>query len=235
MTENPRFKIRRFVGGPLLTTCYALIVQGKETLIIDAPKNAWKSALAVAEEFEAPVSLVIATHGHWDHISDLSKLQELGIPVAGHPADNWLFNDPMAYRSDLPFQIDPVTLDKRLADGDRITIGGVTTQILHTPGHSPGCVCIWIDDEAVMFTGDTLLKGGAGYLERPECDEVALAASIRRLADFPAEARIYPGHGAPSTLGQEDWLDDAHDPELMISYWHAGQRRWKPPTKNDAA
>lgn len=208
-----------------------MVVPGKETVIIDAPKNAWKSALEFAEESDAPVSLVIATHGHWDHVSDLSELQQRGIPVAGHPADNWLFNDPMGYRDDLPFRIEPVTLDQRLADGDRITIGGVTLQILHTPGHSPGCICIWAADEAFMFTGDTLLKTGAGYLERPEADEVALAASIKRLADYPTETRIYPGHGAPSTIGQEDWLDDAHDTDQMINHWHAGRYRWYPPGK----
>ncbi len=234
MSTNQRIKFRRFVGGPLLTTCYVVVVPGKESLIIDAPKNAWKSAVEFAEESEAPVRLAIATHGHWDHISDLSKIQDLGIPVAGHPADNWMFTDPVGHRDNVPFTIEPVTLDRRLADGDRLSIGGVTVQILHTPGHSPGCVCIWIDDEAVMFTGDTLLKGGAGYQERPESDEVALATSIRRLADFPAETRIYPGHGAPSTLGQEDWLDDAHDPDLMVTHWHEGRYRWHPPKSKRA-
>jgi hydroxyacylglutathione hydrolase len=228
--ERSRFEIKRFVGGPLLTTCYALIVPGEATLIIDAPRKAWMSALGAAEDREAPVQLALATHGHWDHVTDLARLQEKGIRIAGHPADNALFSDPVGDRADLPFVIDPVTLDQRLADGDRIAVGGVDLQVLHTPGHTAGSVCLWIAEEEVLFTGDTLLKGGAGYLERPESDAVALATSIRRLAEFPSDSKIYPGHGAPTTIGEETWLEDAHDPDTLIGYWKSGQRRWKPPT-----
>ena len=227
--ESSRIEIKRFVGGPLLTTCYALIVPGEASLVIDAPRKAWASALSASEEMNAPVQLVVATHGHWDHVTDLARLQENGIRVAGHPADNALFADPVGHRTDLPFVIDPVTLDQRLADGDRIAVGSVDVMILHTPGHTDGSVCLWIADEEVLFTGDTLLKGGAGYLERPESDAVALAASIRRLAEFPSDTRIYPGHGAPTTIGEETWLEDAHDPDTLIRYWKSGQRRWKPP------
>ena len=217
-----------------MTTCYALIVPGQATMLVDAPKRAWRSAIEAANDAGAPVSLIVATHGHWDHISDLAEIQATGIPVAGHPADTWLFADPMGYRDDLPFVIEPVKLDTRLADGDRIAVGEVDVQVLHTPGHTPGCVSLWIAEEEVMFTGDTLLKGGAGYLERPECDEVALATSIRRLAEYPSDTKLYPGHGAPTTIGEEDWLEDAHDADTMIRYWKAGQRRWKPPGAEDA-
>lgn len=229
MSDGRRFEIKRFVGGPLLTTCYAIVVPGEGTLIIDAPRKAWQSALTAAEEARAPVQLVLATHGHWDHVTDMARLQEQGYPIAGHPADSALFADPIGQRRDIPFVIDPVTIDQRLADGDRIGIGKVDIHVLHTPGHTPGSVCLWIDDEEVLFTGDTLLKGGAGYLDRPECDPVALATSIYRLSEYPSESKIYPGHGAPTTIGEEDWLEDAHDTDTMIRYWKAGQRRWRPP------
>ena len=229
MTDSSRLRIRRFVGGPLLTTCYAVIAPGNASVIIDAPKKAWQSAIDAANEAGAPVQLAIATHGDWDHISDLSEVQSLGIPVAGHPADARFFREPMAGRTDLPFVIEPVDLDRRLADGDRITVGDLAMQIIHTPGHTPGGVCIWIPDAGLMFTGDTLLKSGAGYLDRPECDAVALATSIRRIAEYPAATKLYPGHGAPTTIGEETWLEDAHDPDTLIGYWRSGQRRWKPP------
>lgn len=228
MPEPSRFEVRRFVGGPLLTTCYALIVPGQGSVIIDAPRKAWRSAIDAATEADAPVQLAIATHGHWDHVSDLAELQREGIPVAGHPADNSFFENPAAGRTDIPFVIDPIKLDRRLADGDRISVGDVDLQIVHTPGHTPGGVCVWVAEGEVMFTGDTLLKGGAGYLERPEVDALALATSIRRLSEFPSATKIYPGHGAPTTIGEETWLEDSHDPDLLISYWEAGQRRWSP-------
>lgn len=230
MTESPRFEIKRFVGGPLLTTCYALIVPGAESIVIDAPRDAWKGALVSARDLDAPVQLAVATHGHWDHVTDLAQVQSQGIRVAGHPADAALFADPVGGRTDLPFVIEPVALDQRLADGDRLSVGEVEILVLHTPGHSMGSVCLWIADEEIMFTGDTLLKGGAGYLERPESDPVALATSIRRLAEFPSATTLYPGHGAPTSISEETWLEDAYDPDTLIRYWKSGQRRWKPPS-----
>ena len=230
MTNSPRFEIKRFVGGPLLTTCYALIVPGRESVIIDAPRDAWKGAIAAADELDAPVQLALATHGHWDHVTDLAKVQSMGYRVAGHPADSALFANPMAGRSDLPFVIEPVQLDQRLADGDHLSVGDIDILVLHTPGHTMGSVCLWIAGEEILFTGDTLLKGGAGYLERPESDALALATSIRRLAGFPSATTLYPGHGAPTTIAEETWLEDAQDPDTLVRYWKSGQRRWKPPT-----
>lgn len=213
-----------------MTTSYALIVPGQASIIVDAPRKAWTSALRAAEELDAPVELVLATHGHWDHVTDMARLQELGYRIAGHPADLPLFGDPTGGRTDLPFVIDPVTLDQRLADGDRIALGDVDIHVLHTPGHTPGSVSLWIPDEEILITGDTLLKGGAGYLNRPEVDPLALATSIRRLSEYPTESVIYPGHGAPTSIGEEAWLEDAHDMDLMIRYWKAGQRRWRAPS-----
>ncbi|CAN5363851.1 MBL fold metallo-hydrolase [soil metagenome] len=229
LTDSPRFEIKRFVGGPLLTTCYALIVPGKESIIIDAPRDAWKGAIAAADERNAPVQLALATHGHWDHVTDMAKMRAMGYRTAGHPADSGLFANPMAGRAGLPFVIEPVRIDQRLADGDHLSIGGIDILILHTPGHTAGSVCLWIAGEEILFTGDTLLKGGAGYLERPESDSLALATSIRRLAEFPSATTLYPGHGAPTTIAEETWLEDAQDPDTLVRYWKAGQRRWKPP------
>ncbi len=197
--------------------------------MIDAPRDAWKGAIAAADELDAPVQLALATHGHWDHVTDLAKVQAIGYRVAGHPADAALFADPTAGRTDLPFVIEPVRIDQRLADGDRLSLGDVDILVVHTPGHTAGSVCLWIDEEEILFTGDTLLKGGAGYLQRPESDPLALATSIRRLADFPSTTTLYPGHGAPTTIAAETWLEDAHDPDTLIRYWKSGQRRWKPP------
>ena len=220
--------IRRFVGGPLMTTCYVVIDPGRGTVIIDAPREAWKGALAAAEREDAPVRLVIATHGDWDHISDMARLQELGYPIAGHPADNQLFHDPMGNRTDLPFIIDPIHLNHELADGDRLEAGDIEIHVLHTPGHSPGHISLYVPSLDALFTGDTVLKGGAGYLDRRLTDPPALAASVRRIAAFPEHTAIYPGHGAPTTVGKETWMSDAEDAEALIADWKAGRRRWTP-------
>lgn len=228
MTAEPALIVRRFVGGPLLTVCYALIAPGRETFLIDIPRDAWRGALELADSMGAPVTLVLASHGHWDHITDLSKINALGIPVAAHPGDRELFDDPMGRQAGQPFVIEPARIDQELADGDRLAIGDEELQVLHTPGHTWGSISLWAPAIDALFTGDTVLKGGAGYLEQPESSDVALAASVRRIAAFPEATTLYPGHGAPTTVGQETWLADATDPELLIEHWHSGLQRWTP-------
>lgn len=228
MSTSQPAVIKRLVGGPLLTTSYALIAPGRETVIIDAPRNAWRGALDHADKADAPVSLVIASHGHWDHITDLDRIAEHGIPIAGHAADRDLFRDPAGQRDDLPFPIEPVELDRELADGDSVSLGDLAMRVIHTPGHTPGSISLWAPDLDALFTGDTILKGGAGYLERPECDPEALVTSLRRVARLPESTTIYPGHGAPTTVGEESWLSMTDDPPTLIDMWNTGKLRWSP-------
>jgi glyoxylase-like metal-dependent hydrolase (beta-lactamase superfamily II) len=227
-------QVRRFVGGPLLTTCYAIIVPGEAALIIDAPRDAWRSAVEAATEAEAPVVGVLASHGHWDHITDLSVAQREGLPVFAHPADQALYDDPMAHGRNMPFLVQPVRITHPLSDGEWLRLGPEQLQVLHTPGHSPGSVTIWVPALEALFTGDTALKGGAGYTEEPDADPHALAASIRRLAKFPETTTIFPGHGPPTTIGAEPWLSDAETSEEMVETWQRGVNRWTPRKAKEA-
>lgn len=228
MQQIAQLTIRRFVGGPMLTASYIIAAPGHESILIDAPRDAWRAAMRFAEELDAPVRLLIATHGHWDHITEAREIQQLGIPVAGHPADRQLFEHPMGQREALPFVIEPVTLDRELAEGDRIAVGGGELQVLHTPGHSPGSVSLWLAGHDILFSGDTVLKGGAGYLKRPESDAWALASSVLRIAALPEVTRLYPGHGAPTTIADETWLSPDADREQLVADWRAGKGRWTP-------
>ena len=228
MRSLEQLTIRRFVGGPMLTACYALVAPGLESILIDAPRDAWRGAFKAAEELDAPMRRMIATHGHWDHITDASKVAESGVRILGHPADLTLSRHPMEQRSNVPFIIDPVEWDHHLADADRIGLAAHEIQVLHTPGHTPGSISLWLPGIDVLFTGDTVLKGGAGYLERPESDAWALASSIQRIASLPDSTTIYPGHGAPTTLQDERWLVDATDREALVELWQSGQARWTP-------
>lgn len=220
--------IRRFVGGPMLTATYAVIAPGFESILIDAPRDAWRGAMKAAGDLHAPVRRLIATHGHWDHITDASLVREIGIPLLAHPADLQLCANPMAQRGGLPLVIDPVPIDQELEDGQRLDLAGHELQILHTPGHSRGSICIWLPDSAVLFSGDTVLKGGAGYLERPESDARALATSVLRIASLPEQTTLYPGHGPPTTLGEEQWLLEATGADMLIASWTSGTGRWTP-------
>lgn len=227
MRESEAIVVRRFVGGPLLTDCYAIIVPNQGAVLIDAPRDAWQAAIEASEAQNASVLLAIATHGHWDHITDMARVREAGIPVAAHLADADLFADPHGQGLTLPFAVDPVTIDRPLNEGDRLSIGQFELHVLHTPGHTQGSVTIWVPKIDAMFTGDTLLKGGAGHTAEPGASLPALAASVRRLAAFPESSTLYPGHGAPTTIGQEAWLADLSDPDAPLVQWRPSSERRK--------
>lgn len=229
--SNQQLNIRRFVGGPLLTVCYVVIVPGTGSVIIDAPRDAWRSAVETAESMNAPVLLAIATHGHWDHITDMALVQQAGIPVAAHPNDANLLADPHGQGLTLPFAVDPVSIDHPIAEGNRMTIADVEFRVLHTPGHTPGSVTIWVSDADALFTGDTLLKGGAGHTAEPGASLPELGASVRRLATFPEATGVFAGHGAPTTIGDEAWLAELSDPDAPLMQWRPTSARRK---TNDA-
>jgi glyoxylase-like metal-dependent hydrolase (beta-lactamase superfamily II) len=220
--NNAALVMRRFVGGPLLTDCYALIAPGREAFIIDAPRDAWRSALEAATDAGAAVVLVIATHGHWDHVTDLADIQALGIPVGANPADAYLLTDPHGQGLDIPYLMEPVTIDEPLREGDRLGIGDDEVRILHTPGHTAGSITLYVPALNALFTGDTLLKGGAGHTAEPGASVDALGSSVRRLAQFPGDTRVFPGHGGPTTLDAETWLADLADPDAPLQQWRPG-------------
>ncbi|HEX5164313.1 MAG TPA: MBL fold metallo-hydrolase, partial [Thermomicrobiales bacterium] len=143
MSDSSEIVVRRFVGGPLLTDCYAIIVPNQGAVMIDAPRDAWQAAIEAAEAQNARMLLAIATHGHWDHITDMARVREQGIPVAANLADANLFADPHGQGLTLPFAVDPVTIDRPLNEGDRLAIGNYELHVLHTPGHTQGSVTIW--------------------------------------------------------------------------------------------
>lgn len=225
MEDRGGVTIRRFVGGPLLTDCYALIVPQHGAILVDAPRDAWTAALDAAEALHAPVRLAIATHGHWDHITDMARVRELGIPVGAHPDDADLFADPHGQGLTLPFAVDPVTVDRPLGEGDRLSLGPVEVRVLHTPGHTRGSITIWVPAADALFTGDTLLKGGAGHTAEPGASLPALGVSVRRLATYPDQTRLYPGHGAPTTIRDEVWLATLADPDAPLVQWRPGKER----------
>jgi glyoxylase-like metal-dependent hydrolase (beta-lactamase superfamily II) len=235
MPENGAIIVRRFVGGPLLTDCYAIIVPDQGAVLIDAPRDAWRAAVEAAEAQNARVLLAIATHGHWDHITDMARVRESGIPVAAHLADRDLFDDPHGQGLTLPFAVDPVTIDRPLNEGDRLSIGRFELHIMHTPGHTQGSVTVWIPTIDALFTGDTLLKGGAGHTAEPGASLPALATSVRRLAAFPELTTLYPGHGAPTTIGQEAWLERLSDPDAPLVQWRPGTERRKEQANRNAS
>lgn len=169
-----------------------VIGDAREALIVDAPHRVAPILEAVAGR---KVVAIVCTHGHNDHVNCAPELsQAVDAPVALHPADRMLWD-----------QVHPdVAPDRWLADGDRFEVGGAVLQVLHTPGHSPGSVCLHWPEGGLLFSGDTLFQGGPGATSRSYSDFGTIIRSITtRLLTLPPATSVRTGHGDETTIGEE--------------------------------
>lgn len=164
----------------------------RECVVIDAPHRVEDVLAVVAGR---TVTAVICTHAHDDHVRIAPELgRRVGAPVLLHPADMpvWRLTHP---------EVDP---DGELADGQIISVGGVDLTVLHTPGHSPGAVCLYAPALGVVFTGDTLFSGGPGATGRSFSDYPTIVHSIHtKLLTLPGETVVHTGHGESTTIAAE--------------------------------
>lgn len=181
-----------------------LIGDDHEVLIIDAAHDATAILEAVGER---RVVAVVCTHGHNDHINaavEVAAAKEALIAL--HPADAMLWQE----------EYDDLRPDIDLADGSGFDVAGTSVAVLHTPGHSPGGVSIYAPDLGVVFSGDTLFRGGPGGTGRSHSDFPTIIESIRRhLLSLPGSTVVHAGHGPDTTIGAEapnlgDWIARGH-------------------------
>ncbi|WP_134764746.1 MBL fold metallo-hydrolase [Nocardioides sp. 1609] len=173
-----------------------------ECVVIDAPHSV-DDILAVVGD--RTIKAIVLTHAHDDHCRVAPALREAanggsGAPIMLHPADRPLWELTHGGPDD-----ETATLwDLDLADGATIEVGGTTLQVLHTPGHAPGAVCLFAPDLGCVFTGDTLFNGGPGATGRSFSDEELIKDSIRaRLFALPGETVVHTGHGDDTTIAAE--------------------------------
>ena len=151
-------------------------------------------------------ALVAFTHGHFDHIGAVDGLLahypnlpvHIGpgdVPMIGHPQNAW----PPDYEAVKK----PATLVADLVDGATLSAGGITAQVVATPGHTPGGVCLLFADAKLLLTGDTLFAGSCGRTDFPGGDRRQLDESLHRLAALDPELTVIPGHGMPTTIAHE--------------------------------
>ncbi len=163
-----------------------------EVLVVDAPHDADAIAAAVGDR---TVVAVVCTHAHDDHVRCAPELAEmLSTEVLLHPEDRVLWD--LVHSRHEP--------DGALRDGMVLEVAGTRVQVLHTPGHAPGAVCLSVPDLGVLFSGDTLFAGGPGATGRSHSDFPTILGSIReRLLGLPPETVVHTGHGADTTIGAE--------------------------------
>ena len=180
-----------------------LVGDDEDVLIVDAAHDAATILAAVGGR---RVVGIVCTHSHNDHVNAVQALlPSIDGPVYLHPADTMLWE---VVNADVPFS--------PLADGDRISIAGTEAEVIHTPGHSPGGVCVYLPELGVLLSGDTLFHGGPGATGRSFSDFPTILGSIReRLLTLPGGTRVLTGHGDETTIGQEsvsydDWVSRGH-------------------------
>jgi glyoxylase-like metal-dependent hydrolase (beta-lactamase superfamily II) len=191
--------IKRIVVGSLQTNCYIVSTDNKDAFIIDPGDDVGKIKKYINAE-KLNVKFIINTHSHIDHIK---ADDELGFPVYIHKLDAAALEDPAKNHSRLLLgSFNPCKPKRILQDKDRIKLDDLELEIIHTPGHTPGGICIRID--GVVFTGDTLFCGGIGRTDLPDASYEAIVSSIRdRLLCLGDDVKIYPGHGEDSAIGRE--------------------------------
>lgn len=178
----------------------------KNAAVID-PGGDEHRILDYCKENELLVKYIINTHGHPDHVCGNGPIQKAtGAQIVMHTADVEYFGDPelKAYFSQLGLPESP-PVDVIVHDGDTIAVGEEELQVIHTPGHSPGGICLYNAPD--LFTGDTLFVGAVGRTDFPRCSMAELTQSIKsRLLVLPPETKVWPGHGyggSQSTIERE--------------------------------
>jgi glyoxylase-like metal-dependent hydrolase (beta-lactamase superfamily II) len=181
-----------------------LLGNDTEVIVIDAPHELAPILDAIGRR---RVEAVICTHAHDDHVTVAPELGEAtGAPVLLHPFDRVLWD--MRHPGRPPTGL--------LAEGDVLHVAGAAVEVMHTPGHAPGAVSLAVPSLGVVFSGDTLFKGGPGATGRSHSDFPTILTSIRtRLLSLPPETRVLSGHGEETTIGAEavayeEWVRRGH-------------------------
>ncbi|MFQ5730262.1 MAG: MBL fold metallo-hydrolase [Waddliaceae bacterium] len=205
--------IQTFPSGPFETNTYVVACpETNKAAIIDPAPNSADAIIAHLAENSFQPKMILITHSHWDHIGDTAQLKaRFQTPVYVHALDVSNLQEPGSDGLPGGTRIEGVLPDKFLSEGDIINLGKVTFEVIHTPGHTPGGICIYCKEERILFSGDTLFKGSIGNLSLPTSDSKQMWASLAKLVELPPETKVYPGHGSPTTIGEEPWLTRAKE------------------------
>ncbi len=186
-------KLQQFALGGYQTNCFVLRHGENRSCCIIDPGACPELLLAHLDKEGLALEAILLTHGHFDHVGGVRELAaETGCKVYIHAAD--LALPPMITAGKLYYT-------DTYAQGDTLELAGLRISVRHTPGHTPGSVCLMVAD--CIFSGDTLFAGSCGRTDLPGGSWETICASLKSLAGLQEDYRVFPGHGESTTLAQE--------------------------------
>jgi hydroxyacylglutathione hydrolase len=201
LVEDRQLVITQIPSGPIDTNAFLVVDPvSNQSIVIDAPPDVLAQLQSeIARQNTTPVALVL-THTHWDHIGDAEAIRgALSVPVLVHELEADYLKDP----GSSPMPIDGVEADRRLTDGDTVTLGDRSFVVMHTPGHSPGQISLYSERDHLLIGGDTVFPNGYGRVDIPGASTKDTVATIQRLLELPDDVTVLTGHGASTTIGSE--------------------------------
>lgn len=200
----PECTIVRFVSPPMDTNAYLVADAGARAAIAVDPACVGAKILWECRERAWDLQGIILTHGHIDHMHDTALLaREAKAPVLIHSADAAMLQDPVLNGASwLGMKHDPAEATRHLSEGESLAVGGISLQVIHTPGHTPGGICLLGKNDCI--TGDLLFMDAVGRWDFPGGSREQLIESIARLSQqCPDTMRLHPGHGPSTTMARE--------------------------------
>lgn len=190
-----------------ITTNVYIVVSKNEAIVID-PGGEPDKIIDKLNELNTNLKYIVLTHCHSDHIAAVTDLQKVkGGEVLISEEDGKAVNNPI--RNLAPFmgnKLEKIKVDRFLSEGDKIKLGNDEFEIIETPGHTKGGICIYSEKQKVLFSGDTIFKGTYGRTDLPSSSYQDMKNSIKKLMKLPDDINIYPGHGILTNMKDEKKL-----------------------------
>ncbi|MDQ1317145.1 MAG: hydroxyacylglutathione hydrolase [Candidatus Poribacteria bacterium] len=195
--------IHTLILGPMQANCYLLECEETHSAIVIDPGDDAEVILDILEKRKLNLEFIINTHGHIDHISanaDLKKKTSAKLYIHRLDAD-MIINPQKNLSSFIGRDISSPSADKILEDGDNLEVGTIILKVIHTPGHSPGSICLLADES--VFTGDLLFAGSIGRYDFPGSSYNQIISSLKKIMELDDDLVVYSGHGPITTIGEE--------------------------------